>query len=890
MESKKSFTGHSRRRVTRFSVRLSEFLARWIITIGGLGTIIAVILVGVFLVWVAVPLFRSTTVAVGPTIPASSSKPRVLRFGADEYQLLSWTLFADGVVQVVRLDTGKVLKEWKPFDEGDQLTACSSAGTTSDIAFGFANGKVTVGHVRFKTSFLKDDELDDALRQLPEGYTAEYAGKVADYQGGLVTHERGAQGDVFKVQQIEFEPGDRVKIENRSPVALVDLSMRGDSDNSEGTLAFLAADGQLHSCGGKKALNPATAAIYFKADLLGSLDLSAESAAATPIRLLLSGVGDNVFVAWEDGRCVRVGTQDLESPRVIERFNFIGQDGVNLTALEFLVGKATLLAGDSSGRVRAWFRVRQPDVGTVDGTVMVMAHDLCALGSPVTSIAASSRTRMAVAGCENGAFRLFYVTSEKQLASLSAPDGAPILAMLITPKDNGILVRTGASILACEIDLSHHHPEITLSSLLLPVWYEDYPQPAHVWQTSGPDFYEPKYGFWPLIYGTLKATFYSLLIGVPLALLAAVYTSEFLHPKAKAVVKPTIEMMASLPSVVLGFLAALVLAPFVERWLAAVLASFLTVPAAFILGAYIWQLLPDKVGLLLSRYRFTFIVAVLPVGLVAARWVGPWLEILLFQGNLKAWLNDVAVARAHNRAPDTPATPGWLLLLLPLALLATAFLLGQVVNPWLRQRFVSLSRSAHALIDLGKFTGAAVFTITVAYLAALVLTACGLDPRGTLVGTFDQRNALVVGFMMGFAIIPIIFTIAEDALSAVPEHLRSASLGCGATPWQTATRIIIPTAMSGLFSAVMVGLGRAVGETMIVLMAAGSVPLMDLNIFNGFRTLSATIATELSEAVRNSTHYRTLFLAALTLFAMTFVLNTIAEVIRQRFRRRAYQL
>ena len=144
--------------------------------------------------------------------------------------------------------------------------------------------------------------------------------------------------------------------------------------------------------------------------------------------------------------------------------------------------------------------------------------------------------------------------------------------------------------------------------------------------------------------------------------------------------------------------------------------------------------------------------------------------------------------------------------------------------------------------------------------------------------------------MMGFAIIPIIFTIAEDALSAVPEHLRAASLGCGATPWQTATRIIIPTAMSGLFSAVMVGLGRAVGETMIVLMAAGGTPIMDLNIFNGFRTLSANIATELPDAVVNSTHYRTLFLAALALFAMTFALNTVAEVIRQRFRRRAYQL
>ena len=96
--------------------------------------------------------------------------------------------------------------------------------------------------------------------------------------------------------------------------------------------------------------------------------------------------------------------------------------------------------------------------------------------------------------------------------------------------------------------------------------------------------------------------------------------------------------------------------------------------------------------------------------------------------------------------------------------------------------------------------------------------------------------------------------------------------------------------MSGLFSAVMVGLGRAVGETMIVLMAGGNTPVSDWNIFNGFRTLSANIAVELPEAVVGSTHYRTLFLAALTLFVLTFVINTVAEVVRLRFRKRAYQL
>jgi phosphate transport system permease protein len=188
------------------------------------------------------------------------------------------------------------------------------------------------------------------------------------------------------------------------------------------------------------------------------------------------------------------------------------------------------------------------------------------------------------------------------------------------------------------------------------------------------------------------------------------------------------------------------------------------------------------------------------------------------------------------------------------------------------------------------FVGGAVAAVALAAAAAVFLDALRIDTRGGLFGTYVQRNALVVGLGMSFAIIPLIFTIADDALMSVPDHLRSASLGAGATPWQTAVRVIVPAAASGLFSAVMIGLGRAVGETMIVLMAAGNTPIVDWNLFNGFQTLSAAIATELPEAARGSAHYRVLFLAALTLFILTFIVNTAAELVRQRFRRRAHEL
>ena len=143
----------------------------------------------------------------------------------------------------------------------------------------------------------------------------------------------------------------------------------------------------------------------------------------------------------------------------------------------------------------------------------------------------------------------------------------------------------------------------------------------------------------------------------------------------------------------------------------------------------------------------------------------------------------------------------------------------------------------------------------------------------------NNRPALI-----GFAVIPTIFSISEDAVFSVPRHLTAGSLALGATPWQTVIGVVILTASPGIFSAVMIGLGRAVGETMVVLMATGNTPIIDINIFQGFRALSANIAVEMPESEVNSTHYRVLFLAALVLFLVTFIVNTVAEIVRQRLR------
>jgi phosphate transport system permease protein len=328
------------------------------------------------------------------------------------------------------------------------------------------------------------------------------------------------------------------------------------------------------------------------------------------------------------------------------------------------------------------------------------------------------------------------------------------------------------------------------------VWYEGYQEPDYVWQsTSASDEFEPKLSLVPIVFGTLKAALYAMFFAIPLALAGAIYTAYFMSSRMRNVVKPTVEIMEALPTVILGFLAGLWLAPIVEMYLPGIVMSLVLFPVTILLVGWGWSVLPGK-----WRHRIPngfHIVILMPMivllgyGCIAA---SPYLEQWLFDGDVRGFLTN----------------------------------------------------------ELG-------------------------------IG-YDQRNALVVGIAMGFAVIPTIFSIAEDAIFSVPGHLTNGSLALGATHWQTLTKVVLLTASPGIFSAVMMGLGRAVGETMIVLMATGNTPIMDWNILQGMRTLAATIAIEMPESEVGSSHYRVLFLAAFVLFIFTFIFNTIGELVRQRLR------
>lgn len=461
------------------------------------------------------------------------------------------------------------------------------------------------------------------------------------------------------------------------------------------------------------------------------------------------------------------------------------------TAVALVVGDVTCLVGDASGAVTAWQLVPGPVVGTrVIDRAGVFPGD-----GAVRALAVSERNK-SFAVAREGRIGLYHLTTRRHLLDLPSAPGDIALFSLSRRFDGAWAVTRGGALHRWELAVPH--PEVSAGVLFLPVRYEGYTEPSLVWQSTGfNESAEPKLSLVPLLIGTLKGALYALLFSAPCALAAALYISQLAPARLRTLVKPVIELMAALPSVVVGFIAAILIAPVLQRHLVGTLTLFVALPLVIVVAAAAWSLAPlhwrrrltggRELGLVLGLLVVAVVVSFLAQGAI---------ERALFGGDLTTWL------------------------------------------------------LAHAGI------------------------------------TYDQRNAIVVGFALGFAVIPIIFTLAEDAFSNVPQSLISASLALGASQWQAARTVAIPAASPGLFAAVMTGLGRAVGETMIVLMATGNTPILSWLPFDGMRTMSACIAVELPEAPYGGSLYRVLILTALLLFVMTFVINTAAVMVSARLRKR----
>ena len=509
----------------------------------------------------------------------------------------------------------------------------------------------------------------------------------------------------------------------------------------------------------------------------------------------VDGQGRWLYLANRSGQVVLYDLSDVEEPELVAN-TVILENGAKVVEMKLLLGGSSLLVGDQFGNIYQFSITR--DLNNQYGLANYRQFEL---DSSVQIILPEERRKGFIAISDDGQLSVFHTTAEQELLSIKlvATDSNSLIKPVhstYSPRSDTFMVQSAGGIFVYEID--NHHPEISWSALWNEVWYEGYEEAEYIWQSSSADNdFEPKFSLIPISFGTLKAAFYAMIFATPLAIFGAIFTAYFMAPQMRAWVKPSIEIMEALPTVILGFLAGLWLAPLVEDNLLAVVSVLLIMPFELILFAWIWHILPVSIT---QRIPDGWQAAVLIPVIILCVWLAfalaPMMELMFFGGDIQTWM------------------------------------------------------------------------------------------RETLGINYDQRNSLVVGLAMGLAVIPTIFSITEDAIFSVPKHLTQGSLALGATPWQTLTKVVILTASPGIFSAVMIGLGRAVGETMIVLMATGNTPVMDFSVFQGMRTLSANIAVELPESEVDSSHYRILFLAALVLFAVTFFFNTIAEVVRQNLRKK----
>ncbi|MFQ1725692.1 phosphate ABC transporter permease [Aeromonas veronii] len=723
--------------------RIKDKLAKYGVTTGGALVLVALLLIFFYLLYVVKPIFNGASMepATSFTLPVAG---KTAWLGMEEQNEIGYRFSDKGQVNFFALQGDDKIKVGQSLGQaqvaGDISTATTPAPGQKLIAYGFADGKALVVQPAFKVSYPNDVRVIEPSLKYPFGEEP----VVIDPQGKAL-------------QRMVFEA-----TKDKMATAAVTEDGRGVMTVMSGEENFISGEIEWSS----------------ENYTIPSLPRHVDQMLLTPnLRILFVRQGN------------RLSVYDIHNLSEISLRNVleINATNANVTRVELLAGASSLLVGNDNGVISQWFEVAK------DGKrQFTQIRDFKGDGA-VDLLTPEHFRKGFISADKDGIISFFHATGETKLLTETV-EGGELSALAISPRHNALLMQQGDTFKLFTVE--NDHPEVTWSALWQKVWYEGYPEPQYVWQsTSASNDFEAKLSLVPLSFGTLKAAFYALLFAVPLGIAGAIYTAYFMSPGMRKFVKPTIEIMEALPTVILGFLAGLWLAPIVEDYLPGIFMMLVMLPMGMLLAALLWHLLPDilKQSVPEGSQAVLLIPVVILIGWMALT-LSPVVENAFFGGDTRSWLTNVMGIK------------------------------------------------------------------------------------------FDQRNSLVVGIAMGFAVIPTIFSIAEDAVFSVPKHLTQGSLALGATPWQTLSRVVILTASPGIFSAVMMGLGRAVGETMIVLMATGNTPIMDFSMFQGLRTLAANIAVEMPESEVGSSHYRVLFLAAFVLFVFTFFFNTLAEFVRQRLR------
>jgi phosphate transport system permease protein len=712
---------------------IKDRLVRWVVSFGGLSVLAGLIFIFVYLAYVTLPLFSDNEVTWQPAISTELAETPVLILVSDSGHD-SVFFFADGGYIQKSLVTG----EQTSHRLSDDIVRLQAVDEKTLLA---VDGKDH--YAALKPKLQLDQSSGDAQLIVP---------------------------DLDEVQWVSIPSATLVNaVVNKGETVIASIDERGMLQARYSRHATESSSGEFS---------------------LATLPTAIEGAK----ELVVTPDGRTLYV--RSGNQLVVINRDEHSLHAREVVDLSALNGANVSAVHLLSGAYSLLVQYDNQQVWQWFDVLtegerkltpirsfqfEADIALLTPETMSKGFTVL-LASPQSSSSALNNLHL----------QSVYTTSDKTVSDSQIPSSS-VRAFALSNNNHHALVLSDDAIHRAY--LPNEHQEISLSALWQKVWYESYPEPEFIWQTTAAsDDFEAKYSLVPIAFGTIKAALFAMLFSVPIAVFGAIYTAYFMSSKMRRVVKPTIELMEALPTVIIGFLAGLWFAPIVETHLPAILLLLVALPLLSLLSGAVWYAIPKAYTSKLPSglHPFTLIPVIL-IAIYLAMTFSSDMEVMLFNGDARVFL------------------------------------------------------ATH-----------------------------GID--------FDQRNALVVGFAMGFAVIPTIFTIAEDAIFSVPKHLSDGSLALGATQWQTLIYVVLLTASPGIFSAVMMGLGRAVGETMIVLMATGNTPILDWNIFEGMRTLSATMAVELPESEVGSSHYRLLFLIALILFSFTFVVNSLAEWVRQRLR------
>ena len=729
------------RRIRHFK----DLLTRFCVSVAGYGVVLSLALIFVFLFIEVMPLLRNASMGDPVSFESPGSPAETLYIASERYQEAAVRYAADGTLSFFDPTNGRELQRHElDLGEAEVVSFASGEPRTGLVTFGLSDGQAAILKHAYGVTFPDDVRLVTPRVEFPVDELV----VPVDPQGRAL--------DVVAIQQGATGIG----------------------------IAAATADGRL-------LLTRFTSQRSF---LTGETEFTRTNyelppPPAPPTRILIDITMRILLVGDAQGFLHYYDITNPAQARLMDSRRVIEGELASVSAMEYLLGTVSVIVGGSDGSVSQYFLVRdENNIGRITRIREFRQHP-----AAITAIFPEFSRKGFLVGDAGGHLGLHYGTSASTLFIKQVSEN-PVRNVALSPRNDGLMFTDGNRQIHFAT-LWNRHPESSFTALWNKVWYEGRSTPDYVWQSSSAtDEFEPKFSLVPLSVGTLKAAFYAMLFAMPLAIFGAIYTAYFMSPKLRGMVKPTIEVMEALPTVILGFLAGLWMAPFIESHLPATFSILILMPLFMLLTAFAWSHAPKALKFLVPPgwEAAILIPVVLFTGWLCVT-MSPLIEIWFFNGSMRQWFTDVGI-------------------------------------------------------------------------------------------TYDQRNALVVGIAMGFAVIPTIFSIAEDAVFNVPKHLTQGSLALGATPWQTVIGVVILTASPGIFSAVMIGFGRAVGETMIVLMATGNSPVVNFNIFEGMRTLSANIAVEMPEAAVGGTHYRLLFLAALVLFGFTFILNTIAEVVRQRLR------